>query len=326
VSLPWVVVAGPTGSGKSELAVALAERLAGEIVNYDSVQIYRGFDIGSAKPDAALQERVPHHIYDAIDPDREFNAADYARLANSVCAGIEARGRRPILVGGTGFWLRALLAGLPEMPARDEDVRRRLRRLLATPRGAARAHRWLARVDPSSGARIAPADRHRIERALEVRVLTGQSISAWTPPGPESPQRPSVVIAVRYSREVLRARLDARVEAMYAAGLVEETGRLLERHALTARPFGAIGYAEAVQVLAGTMDLAAAIAETKRRTRAYAKRQMTWLRRERDVHWLEALQAGLDENQQMTATRPAEALADEALEIVQSRDRISDDE
>ena len=303
MSAPWVVVAGPTGTGKSELACALAERLGCEIVNYDSIQIYRGFDIGSAKPDAAQRARVPHHLYDAADPRADWNAADFARLARGVCAEIEARGRRPLLVGGTGFWLRALLTGLPEMPPRDETVRRRLRRILATPRGAARAHRWLTQVDPAAGARIAPADRHRIERALEVWILTRQPISARTAPGPRSPRRPSLVFAIRFPRDLLVERLDARVDAMYAAGLVDETRRLLMRHGADARPFGSIGYAEAAAVIAGTRELSDAIEETKRRTRAYAKRQMTWLRAERDVHWLDA-------------PRATEALAAEALEIV----------
>ncbi len=311
MSLPWIVVAGATGTGKSEIAAGLAERLGGEIVNYDSIQIYRGFDIGSAKPDPSLRARVPHHLYDAVDPDHDINAAAYARLAEGVCREIEARGRRPVLAGGTGFWLRALLAGLPEMPGRDESLRRRLRGILATARGAARAHRWLARVDPVAASRIAPADRHRIERALEVWVLTGRPISERERPGPASRRRPSIVIAPRYPRAILRARLDARVEAMYAAGLVEETRRLLERYGAGARPFGSIGYAEAAAVLAGEMDEPAAITETQRRTRAYAKRQMTWLRAERDVHWLDA-------------PRPLDALIDDAIAIVSSLDRISD--
>lgn len=304
MSAPWVVIAGPTGTGKSELAVAIAERLDCEIVNYDSVQIYRGFDIGSAKPDAAFRARVPHHLYDAADPRDEWNAAAFAQLAERVCVEIESRGRRPLLVGGTGFWLRALLAGLPEMPPRDDAVRRRLRRLLATPRGAARAHRWLTRVDPAGAARIAPADRHRIERALEVWILTRQPISARTAPGPRSPRRPSIVFAVRFPRDLLVARLDARVAAMYAAGLVDETRRLLAQHDAGARPFGSIGYAEAAAVIAGTMELTHAIEETKRRTRAYAKRQMTWLRAEQDVHWLDA-------------PRATEALVAEVFEVVQ---------
>ncbi|HEU5162923.1 MAG TPA: tRNA (adenosine(37)-N6)-dimethylallyltransferase MiaA [Thermoanaerobaculia bacterium] len=303
MSAPWVVIAGPTGTGKSELAVAIAERLDCEIVNYDSVQIYRGFDIGSAKPDAGLRARVPHHLYDTADPRAEWNAAEFAELAERACAGIESRGRRPLLVGGTGFWLRALLAGLPEMPPRDETVRRRLSRLLGTPRGAARAHRWLTRVDPAAAAKIAPADRHRIERALEVWMLTRKPISARTAPGPRSPRRPSIVFAIRFPRDLLIDRLDARVEAMYAAGLVEETGRLLARYGPDARPFGSIGYAEAAAVVAGAKELSDAIEETKRRTRAYAKRQMTWLRAEQDVHWLDA-------------PRALESLVEEALAIV----------
>ena len=153
---PLVVIAGPTGIGKSEIAVRLAEEIGGEIVNYDSVQVYRGFDVGSAKPAPELRARVPHHLFDIIDATDEFNAADYARLARATCDEIVARGKRPVLVGGTFFYLRALLAGLPEMPGRDEDVRMRLRRIAQRPRGPARLYRWLSKIDPQSGRKIAP--------------------------------------------------------------------------------------------------------------------------------------------------------------------------
>ncbi|MGH9456940.1 MAG: tRNA (adenosine(37)-N6)-dimethylallyltransferase MiaA [Thermoanaerobaculia bacterium] len=285
---PWIAIAGPTGTGKSELAVALAERLGGEIVNYDSVQIYRGFDIGSAKPDTALRSRLPHHLFDIVDADEEFSAADFARAAAAVCADIERRGRRPVLVGGTGFYLRALLAGLPEMPGRDEALRARLRRLLETNRGRERAHRWLERVDAESASRIAAADRHRLERALEVWILTGRPISSWRRPTGATPIRPACRIALSLPREELSARLDRRVAEMYAAGLVEETRALLARYPSSARPFGAIGYAEAAAVVRTDLDREAAIARTQRRTRNYAKRQMTWLRAERDMHWVDA--------------------------------------
>ena len=284
-----MVIAGPTGAGKADLAVRLAESAGGEIVNYDSIQLYRGFDIGSAKPSAEQRARVAHHLFDILDADQEFNAADYARLARPLCEEIIARGRRPILAGGTFFYLRALLAGLPEMPGRNERIRARMRRIAATPRGRERLHRWLSVIDAPSGRGIAPGDRHRIERALEVWLLSGRPISSWERPTAGSAKElEAVKIALRLGRSRLLEVLDERVETMYGDGLIEETRRLLQRYPRTARPFGAIGYREAVAIVAGEMDHSAAVAETKRRTHAYAKRQMTWLRGERNVHWLDA--------------------------------------
>lgn len=281
-----IVVAGPTGSGKSDLALRLAETVDGEIVNYDSVQIYQGFDIGSAKPPLDQRQRVPHHLFDIVDAhDVEFSAADYAKRAREVCAGIEARGKRAILVGGTFFYLRALLSGLPEMPGRDEPLRARIRAIAARPRGPERLHRWLSKIDPRSGRRIAPADRHRVERALEVWISNGKPISSWER---DDDELPSVKLAFDVERKQLAAMLDARVEAMFDAGLIDETRSLLERYPAAARPFGTIGYKEAAAVVRGEMSEADAIAETRRRTRAYAKRQRTWLRAERNVHWLDA--------------------------------------
>lgn len=283
-----IVIAGPTGTGKSEVALRIAEAIGGEIVNYDSIQIYRGFDIGSAKPSAEVRERVPHHLFDVIDADQEFNAADYARLARVTIASIE----RPILVGGTFFYLRALLHGLPEMPGRDESIRARIRRIAEKPRGNVWLHRWLSKIDPQSGRRIAPADRHRVERALEVWLVSGRPISDWERPAANTANEMAATkIGLMMERRQLVQQLETRVEAMYAADLVDETRGLLARYPRTARPFGAIGYAEAVAVVMGEMDVAAAAAETKRRTRAYAKRQMTWLRSERNVQWIDVTAA-----------------------------------
>jgi tRNA dimethylallyltransferase len=279
-----IVIAGPTGTGKSELALRIAEAIGGEIVNYDSIQIYRGFDIGSAKPSAEVRRRVPHHLFDVIDADAEFNAADYARLAKTTIEKIE----RPILAGGTFFYLRALLHGLPEMPGRDETIRARIRRIADRPRGNVWLHRWLSKIDPQSGRRIAAADRHRVERALEVWRVSGRPISEWERPAANrASEMAAIKIGLMMERRRLVERLDARVDAMYASGLIDETRGLLARYPRTARPFGAIGYAEAVAMIMGEMDVAAAAAETKRRTRAYAKRQMTWLRSERNVQWID---------------------------------------
>ena len=282
-----IVIAGPTGSGKSSLALQLAEELGGEIVNYDSVQIYRGFDIGSAKPSIEERTRVPHHLFDIVDADEEFNAADYGRMAREVCARIDT----PILAGGTFFYLRAFLSGLPEMPGRDEALRARIRRIASRPRGAERLHRWLSKIDPRSGRKIAPADRHRVERALEVWITSGRPISSWEPAA-ES-ELPAIRIGLRADRASLVPVLDARVERMYREGLVDETRALLARYGEAARPFGTIGYREAVAVVRGTMSEREAVEETRRRTRAYAKRQMTWLRSERNVQWIDAGEGSL---------------------------------
>lgn len=281
-----IVIAGPTGTGKSALALRLARALGGEIVNYDSVQVYRGFDIGSAKPSPAERALVAHHLFDIVEAGDELNAADYGRLARDAWTAIDARGARAILAGGTFFYLRAFLAGLPEMPGRDEQVRSRIRDIAARPRGPARLHRWLCRVDPVSAERIAAADRHRVERALEVWITGGRPISSWKREAEE--ELPSIKLALTLERSRLGPALDARVDSMYNAGLIEETRQLLGRYPADARPFGTIGYREAAAVVHGEMALDAAVAETKRRTRAYAKRQMTWLRSERNVHWLEA--------------------------------------
>ncbi|HEX2833571.1 MAG TPA: tRNA (adenosine(37)-N6)-dimethylallyltransferase MiaA [Thermoanaerobaculia bacterium] len=283
---PLIVIAGPTGSGKTELALRLARAVDGEVVNYDSVQIYRGFDLGSAKPSREQRALVPHHLFDIADATDEFNAADYGRLAREVCAGIDARGKRAILAGGTFFYLRALLNGLPEMPGRDEALRARIRAIAAKPRGAMRLHRWLSKIDPRSGRKIALADRHRVERALEVWIRSGRPISSWEPE--ESNEWPALKLGLTIDRQRLGTILDARVEAMFRGGLIEETRALLERFPVTARPFGTIGYKEAAAVVRGEMNESEAIAETRRRTRAYAKRQRTWLRTERNVQWLDA--------------------------------------
>lgn len=276
-----IVIAGPTGSGKSDLALRLAERLGGEIVNYDSVQIYRGFDVGSAKPSAEARRRVPHHLFDIVNATDEFTAADYARLARPLCESI----RLPILVGGTFFYLRALLSGLPEMPSRDPVIRDRIRRI--TERGGGgRLHRWLWKIDPVSAARIPPSDRHRMERALEVWLISGRPISSFE--REREDELPATKIAFTLERPELIRRLDERVDDMYRRGLVEEAGALLEKYPRTSRPFSAIGYREAAAVVTGELPLADAVAETRRRTRAYAKRQMTWLRSERNMHWIDA--------------------------------------
>lgn len=282
------MIAGPTGVGKSRVAMALAARIGGEIVNYDSVQVYRGFDIGSAKPSADECQAVPHHLIDVIDADEPFDAAEFAARAKVACDEIEGRGRRPILVGGTGFYLRALLSGLPELPGRDEALRARIRAIWDAPRGAPRLWRLLERIDPATAGRLAPADRHRVERALEVFFSSGRPISTWERPSAHVEALRATKFGLSLDRVSLNRVLDERVRAMYARGLVEETRALLARFPATSRPFTTIGYREAAAVVTGAMSVSEAIEQTARRTRAYAKRQMTWLRAEPGLVWVDA--------------------------------------
>jgi tRNA dimethylallyltransferase len=285
---PLIVIAGPTGSGKSAVALQLALEVGGEIVNFDSIQIYRGFDLGSAKPSLEERSIVPHHLYDIADANDPFNAADYAAAAERVCEQIVSRQRTPILVGGTGFYLRAFLSGLPRMPGADPELRARIRRIAQRRRGPERLHGLLRRVDPLAADRIAIGDRHRVERALEVWLLTGSAISTFAAPESESPSRTARKFALGLDRALLLESLERRVDAMYQAGLIRETQLLLEKVSPDARPFSSIGYREAVRFLSGELSRDLAIAETKRRTRAYAKRQMTWLRGEHDLCWIDA--------------------------------------
>ena len=288
-SRPIVVIAGPTGSGKTRLSLALASRLGGEIVNYDSVQIYRGFDIGSAKPSREERNRVPHHLIDFVEATADYTAADFQRDADRTIAAIARRGRRAILAGGTFFYLRALVAGLPDLPEKDAALRERLDAIAARRGGRARLRRMLERIDPVSAARIAPADWHRTQRALEVYLLTSEPISKNERPTADSPPRvPNILFGLTLERRLLHERIEQRTIGMYEAGLIDETRQLLSRYPPSARPFESIGYREAARHIAGELSLEEAIAETTRRTRAYAKRQMTWLRGERNVQWIDA--------------------------------------
>lgn len=296
---PLVAIVGPTASGKSALALRLARERGGEIVSCDSLQVYRGFDVGSAKATRAERTSVPHHLIDVADPGEAFSAADYARLAREALAGITARGRLAIVVGGTGLYLRALLRGLFEGPSRDDVLRQRLERLAAR-FGDARLHAVLARLDPAAAARIHAADRVRIVRALEVYRLTGRPISEQQGAG----SRPlegyrTLVVGLAPDRERLRAAVEARTRAMLAGGLVEETRRLLsEADALRPgeplRPLGAIGYRQAVAVLRGTLGLGEAEHAIVTETMRFAKRQMTWFRHQESVEWYASAQTAYE--------------------------------
>ena len=282
---PLVAVVGPTASGKSDLALAIAERFDGEIVNFDSVQVYRGFDIGSAKTPEAERRGIPHHLVDILEPAERCSAGEFARRARDVLAGVEL----PVLVGGTGFYLRALLGGIFEGPAADEALRERLARS-AGRRGRGWLHRLLARVDPEAARRIHANDEPKIVRALEVTFLEGRPMSEAQREG----VRPltgfgTLKLGLDPPRAALYERIDRRTEAMFAGGLVDEVEALLAAGApREAWPFGALGYRQALAIVEGRMSREEAVADTAQATRRYAKRQRTWFRgQEPDVVWME---------------------------------------
>jgi tRNA dimethylallyltransferase len=281
------IVLGPTGSGKSELGIHLAHRIGGEIVNYDSLQVYRGFDIGTAKVPEPERRGVPHHLLDVAEPGQLFTAGDYARLARASLREIDARRRIPVLVGGTGLYLRALLEGLSQGPSRDPGIRERLER--RAEKRPLSLHRILSRLDPTAAARIHTNDKKKIIRALEVRLLQGRTISELFSEGrdPLTGFRP-IKIGLNPPREILNQRLDARTVRIFEAGLLEEVrDLLLSGVRRDAKPFESIGYKQALLVLDGRLTLEQAVQSTQLETRQYAKRQVTWFRKEDGVQWLE---------------------------------------
>jgi tRNA dimethylallyltransferase len=284
--VPLPIVLGPTGSGKSELALRIAGAVGGEIVNCDSLQVYRGFDIGTAKVPAAERRGIPHHLIDVIDPAQLFTAGDYARLAEAALREIAGRGRIPVVAGGTGFYLRALLDGLFPGPSRNEALRTRLER--REERRSGSLHRILKRLDPAAAARIHPNDKNKTMRALEVRLIAGRPLSALFERGREALTgfRP-IKLGLDPPRELLYARLHARTTAIFERGLVDEVRHLLAAGvARGAKPFESLGYKQALQVVEGSLTPEQALESTQLETRRYAKRQITWFRKEHGVHWL----------------------------------------
>jgi len=286
---PILVVTGPTASGKERLALAVAERLAGEVVSADSMKVYRGLDVGTAKALAAQRAAVPHHLLDVADPGETFSAARWLVLAEAAIADIQARGRVAIVSGGTPFYLKALLEGLFEGPEADPALRRRLR-AEAEARGAGHLHARLREVDPVAAGRIHPNDLRRIVRALEVHEKTGRPISAlqrqW---GRQRPEYRPLIVAVRRRRDDLTRRITDRARRMLDAGLLDEVRSLTEGGAELAKgPRQALGYAEALACLAGNLAKADLLPAIVAHTRQFARRQMTWLRRFEGVRWLEA--------------------------------------
>ena len=281
-----LVILGPTASGKTALSLELATRFHGEIVNCDSVAMYREFRIGTAKPSAEEQARAPHHLFDVIEPTSYTSAGEYARQAREVLREIQHRGMLPIVVGGTGLYLRALLEGLFPGPQRSEDLRERLRQR-AQGKGAHYLHRVLQRMDTQAASRIHPNDVPKMIRAIEVCLSAMQPMSQQWKSGREQLTGFEILrIGLDPNRAALYRRIHERVLAMFDAGLVEETKQLLEKYGAAARPLGSIGYKQVVQLLKGEIDREAAVDAVQQAHRNYAKRQMTWFRREPQVTWI----------------------------------------
>jgi tRNA dimethylallyltransferase len=280
-----VILLGPTGSGKTALSLALAEHFNGEIVSCDSVAVYRGMELGTAKPTREERARVPHHLIDVAEPDEPFTAGAYSRLARERLQKIKARERLPIVTGGTGLYLRALTEGLFAGPARQEKLRIRLRQS-AERRGSAWLHKLLKRLDADTAERIHANDTPKLIRAIEVCLAARKPMSQVMARDPLSGFR-LLRIGLNPPRAALYERLNQRCAAMFAAGLVEETRGLLARYG-SVKALDSLGYRQALRVLDGTLREEAAIAAAQQGHRNFAKRQMTWFRREPEVHWIDA--------------------------------------
>lgn len=284
-----LAIVGPTATGKSALGIALAERFGGEIVSCDSTAVYRGFDIGTDKVPLSEQRGIPHHMIDVVDPTEEYSAARYAREAAAVICDISSRGKLPILVGGTGFYYRALTRGLFEGPGRDEPLRRRLERVAAR-RGPEALHRWLAKIDPASAARIQPNDVKRVVRALEVWILTGRPLTDhFGETASPLPEYDVIAVALQITAEETAARVARRVDAQFEQGLLDELRGLLARGVPeTALPFSGLVYRQALEHMHGIRDEPATRELIVRENRKYSRRQLIWFRKEPNLRWIHA--------------------------------------
>ena len=285
-----LVIVGPTASGKSALGIALAKALGGEIISCDSVQLYRGFDVGAAKTPKGEREGVAHHLLDVLSPTDKATAGDYARMARRSIQEVSRRGRLPIVVGGTGLYLRAALRGLFSGPGRDEALRDRLERITAE-KGPTRLHGTLARIDPDSAGRIHWNDQPKLIRAIEVCLVSRRPFSKVLRDDTEEPLEGFRVtlLGLAPPREALYERIDRRTKRMFAEGILAEVRSLLDANVpQTAWPFGAVGYKQAAAAVRGDMEAAEAAEAAAQATRRYAKRQMTWFRQQEPTTiWLE---------------------------------------
>lgn len=300
---PLIVLVGATASGKTALSLRLAEEFDGEIVSCDSVAVYRGMEIGTAKPSLEERGMVPHHMIDVAWPDEACTAGDYGRMARESLAGIVERGHLPIVAGGTGLYLRALIDGLFPAPPQQKGLRERLRET-ARARGAEYLHRILRRLDSAAAEKIHANDVSKVVRAIEVSLAARQPLTEQWQKGRDALTGFRILrLGLTPERKRLYERINTRASAMFDRGLVEETERLVERYTYDCRPLNSLGYAEAVAVLRGQMTRDEAVLAAQQGHRNYAKRQGTWFRREPDMHWL----AGCGED---------DAVWDEALGLV----------
>ncbi len=287
MSLPLlVVILGPTASGKTALSLHVAEQMQGEIISCDSVAVYRELEIGTAKPSKEERRRVAHHLIDIAGPEELVTAGDYSRLARQAIADVAARGHLPIVVGGSGLYLRALLEGLFHAPPRSEELRNRLRER-ATERGSDYLHKLLRRIDPAAAQTIHANDVPKVVRALEVSLSARAPMTDLWQQGRDALQGFRILrIGLNPRREALYQRINQRAQEMFSAGLLEETRMLVDRYGSAVWPLNSLGYKQAMQHLRGELSLEQAIVAAQQGHRNYAKRQMTWFRREPEVHWI----------------------------------------
>ncbi len=281
-----VVLVGPTASGKTSLSLKLAKQFHGEIVSCDSVAVYRELEIGTAKPDAQARSQAPHHLIDVVSPSEECNAGDYSRMARQALHEIHSRGHLPIVVGGTGLYQRALLDGLFAGPPRSEELRQRLR-ARAAERGPEHLHKLLRRLDPQAAPTIHANDIPKLVRALEISISSRRPMTELWQQGRKPLEGFRILrLGLNPDREELYRRINARARWMFESGLIEETRLLQQKYGNAARPLESLGYKQAAQYLRGELSKEQAIALAQQGHRNYAKRQMTWFRREPIAHWL----------------------------------------